>query len=162
MWLRVGVVLTTAAVAGFVGYRVGRSAERPSTEALSRIDTLLNAIESEQVRGLDLLKKYIERLEAGEDSGETEQIHVLSREAFDRADLTERELIAYIGAVEEAPRWRHRERGALNRLTHAHTIQENELQARVNMLLKQQLRDLGEEMRDMNKAVKRLLESVGD
>ena len=142
MLVRVAVVLATAAVAGFVGYQMGRNAERPSTEALTRIDALSNTIEQERVRGLDLLKLYIRALEANRDSKEAEQVNEAAREALDRADLTEQELIAQIGAVDDAPRWRHREHAALTRMKHAHMIQENELQARITMLLNEQLLEL--------------------
>ena len=51
--------------------------------------------------------------------------------------------------MEGAPRWRQRERDALTRMTLAHTIQENELQARINMLLNDQLLDLVAEAREV-------------
>ena len=149
MLLRVVVVSATAAIVGFVAYQMGRTAERPSTEVLSRIDTMLNAVEDDRARGLDLLKLHIGALEANKDSKETEPIHAQVLEAFDRADLKEQELIAYIGAVEGAPRWRQRERDALTRMTLAHTIQENELHARINMLLNDQLLDLVAEAREV-------------
>ena len=149
MLLRVVVVSATAAIVGFVAYQMGRTAERPSTEVLSRIDTMLNAVEDDRARGLDLLKLHIGALEANKDSKETEPIHARALEAFDRADLKEQELIAYIGAVEGAPRWRQRERDALTRMTLAHTIQENKLQARINMLLNDQLLDLVAEAREV-------------
>ncbi|MCZ6787902.1 MAG: hypothetical protein O7E54_12150 [Planctomycetota bacterium] len=149
MLLRVVVVSATAAIVGFVAYQMGRTAERPSTDVLSRIDTMLNAVEDDRARGLDLLKLHIGALEANKDSKETEPIHARALEAFDCADLKEQELIAYIGAVEGAPRWRQRERDALTRMTLAHTIQENELQARINMLLNDQLLDLVAEAREV-------------
>ena len=139
MLVRVAVVLVTAAVAGFVGYQMGRNAERT---ALMRIDALSDAIERERAQGLDLLKLYIRALEANRDSKEAEQANKAAKEAFTRADLMEQELIGHIGAVEGAPHWRDRERAALTRMTHAYMIQENELQARIAMLLNEQLREL--------------------